>query len=380
MRLFLLFFTLILSQLHAEGSLQNTTCKRCHPTIYKEYYQSLHRRASIFEDPVHNAVWQHHPLRKKQNYTCKKCHTPSDTKLMATKGVPQKTRLQTEEPISCIYCHSIQSVEKHAKANRNILHKQNGKRPLLYSADKSRKGKKVTFNEKHGFLGLSTKVTGSPYHDIDFGNELYYTGKVCLGCHDHKQNAAHFNVCEIGLKKGNGKETCISCHMPKVEGSATTIKDTKTHAYHGIGTLHSMKEVMRHLKIAVLKEPDGFTVTLHNDSEHTLFMHPLRMAKLLVTLQHDGKEVPLPDHVLQRLIGKDGKPSSPWLADSVVKNTTLKAHEHKSYHYNNPLQHGDIVEVKIGYYRVNPKAAKMLGLSKNPAAQMEIVKKQRFHF
>ena len=374
----MLFVLLSGYTLSAKTNLQNTTCKRCHPIIYKEYYDSLHRKASLYEDPVHDAVWQKHPLKKKQNYTCKKCHTPSDTELMQQNTVPSDTPVQREEPISCIYCHSIESIEQHSNANQNILHEQKDERPTLYSADKARRGEKITFKEEHGFMGLSTKVTGSPYHDIDLGNKIWYSGEVCLGCHDHKQNAAHFNICDIGLKKGDTKHTCISCHMPQVQGSATTIKETGTHTYHGIGTLHGMKGVMRWLKIDMQKDQQGFSITLHNQSNHTLFMHPLRMARLLVTIYRNGNALPQPSQTLQRVIGKEGKPSSPWLADSVVKNSTLKADERKSYRYDTPLQKGDIVEVAIGYYRVNPKAAKMLGIANIPEAKMEIVKKQRF--
>ena len=222
-------------------------------------------------------------------------------------------------------------------------------------------------------------MTGSPYHDIDFGNEIWYNGELCMGCHDHKQNAAHFNVCDMDFKKGDTKQTCISCHMPQVQGSATTIKETGTHAYHGIGTLHGMKEAMKWLKIDLQKDQQGFHVTLHNQSNHTLFIHPLRMAKLFVTIYRNGKTLSQPSQTLQRVIGKDGKPSSPWLADSVVKDSTLKASERKSYRYDIPLQKDDIVEISLGYYRVNPKAAKMLGIADRPEAKLEIIKKRRFY-
>ncbi|OQX72585.1 MAG: hypothetical protein B6D59_08050 [Campylobacteraceae bacterium 4484_4] len=359
---------------------QDQVCKKCHPAIFKEYYGSAHRKASVYNDEVHRAVWEKHPLREKGKYGCKKCHSPSDTLKMREDGLPVKSAAQVHEPISCVYCHAIKDVEKHAKANTNVIVTSKGERVLLFSADEKRKGQKITFKEERGFLGLTKKVTGSPYHDIDYGNEAYYTGRMCLGCHDHKQNANQFAVCEMGLEQKGNKNSCISCHMPQVAGSATTIKKTGTHAYHGMGSVESLKLLERYITFKIEQTREGFTLLVKNEANHMLLMHPLRMAKITVELQREGKKEILKSTIFHRVIGKEGKPSMPWLANEVVADTMLKAGETRKIPYGKKLQKGDRLTVILEYYRVSPKAAEKLGLQHSKAAESMILKKELFSF
>ena len=46
----------------------------------------------------------------------------------------------------------------------------------------------------------------------------------------------------------------------------------------------------------------------------------------------------------------------------VVKDTMLKANETRTIKYTDALQSGDVLEVKFGYFLVNQKALKKLGL------------------
>lgn len=90
----------------------NKTCKGCHPIIYAEFNQSAHRKSSIYEDKIHKAIWDIHPNKAKNKYTCNECHTPSDSRITnalakGNKAIPIKDTIQTQEAISCVYCHSI---------------------------------------------------------------------------------------------------------------------------------------------------------------------------------------------------------------------------------------------------------------------------------
>jgi len=161
----------------AYATLENTTCEKCHPIIYSEYQNSMHAKASIYKDPVHKAVWDKHPAKQKGKYKCAKCHTPSDHALMAGKSKLVENEVQLTEPISCQQCHKIESVEKHAKANKNILTQ---KEKYFFSANKKLKGQKIVFKESHHLFGLFTTTSGSPYHDIDYGNENFYNGNIMV--------------------------------------------------------------------------------------------------------------------------------------------------------------------------------------------------------
>jgi DNA-directed RNA polymerase subunit RPC12/RpoP len=110
---------MLTATIQSYATLENTTCKKCHPTIFAEYQNSIHSKSSIFKDAVHKAVWDKHPAKPKNNYKCAKCHTPSDHDLISGKSKLADNEIQQNEPISCQACHTIESVEKHTKANKN---------------------------------------------------------------------------------------------------------------------------------------------------------------------------------------------------------------------------------------------------------------------
>ncbi|MCF6205950.1 MAG: cytochrome c family protein [Sulfurovum sp.] len=365
----LLLFTL---SLHAAD---NATCKQCHPLIYKEYQNAMHSHASIFKDPVHKAVWDRHPAKAKGNYKCAKCHTPSDHQLLAENGLPKPNHAQMNEPISCQSCHTIERIEEHAQANRNIY---SDKKKYFFSANKAKKGKRVIFKEEKHLFGLLTKTTGSPYHDIDYSNENFYNGNMCLGCHDHKENGKGFAVCDMQIKQGDSKETCISCHMPQTKGTLANQKQSATHAFHGANIHHKPADLSRYVILSVTPASKGFDVTVTNKATHTLFPQPLRLAQLRVSVEHNGETISLETVNFKRVIGTNGKPSMPWLATEVIEDTTIKAHEKRVVHFAHDLQRGDTVTAQFGYYIANPKAAKRLGISDPEATRFMILKESRF--
>ena len=374
----LLFLLFVAATTQSQAELENATCKACHPLIYQEYRNSMHSKASIYKDAVHKAVWDLHPAKAKGNYNCAKCHTPSDHRLMKGKSKLTDNTIQQNEPISCQQCHKIQSIEKHARANKNIL---TNKKKYFFSADKEKKGKKVEFKEESSFFGLFTKTIGSPYHDIDYSNENFYNGNACMGCHSHKENGKGFAVCDLEVKQGDSKETCISCHMPKVQGPLANQKEHGVHAYHG-ANIHSsdMKALSKYIKFALEKDGSGFTVTIKNEATHTLFPQPLRLAQLRVTIERSGSSIPLRTNSFARVIGSNGKASMPWLADTIISDNSIKALETRKIKYDTMLQEGDQVVVTFGYYIVNPKAAKKLNIADPEATRFIVLKEERFTF
>jgi len=337
-------------------------CKKCHPVIYKEHYSSQHRKASIYNDDIHKSIWDKHPLKKKELYKCAKCHTPNDKKLITAlkdgkKAIPLDNKAQ-QEGVSCVSCHNIKSIKHGAKSNTNIITTD---KKVLYSARESEKNQKdKKYKTKTSFFGFVSEKSGSPFHDIDFSNELYYNGDVCMGCHSHKENSKKFKVCEMDIKDGtnNEQENCITCHMPKVEGSFSTITKSKTHRYHGFtGSIHKPKMLSKYVDIEYKKDVEGFDITVVNHANHPLFLHPLRLAELRVYIIRDKKRIDLNPVKFARVIGKDTKPSPPWLATEVIKDTQIKAKESRVLHFHNCLKTNDELVVTLGYF-INKKNQK----------------------
>ena len=349
-----LLFTLCVFLTIQLSATDNNTCKSCHLTIYNEFQQSIHKKSTITEDKVHNAIWQKHPAKAKGNYKCAKCHAPEEKHADAHNGV------------TCISCHAITSVEEHTKANKNIYEKKD---KTLYSAQKGMEDKKVVYQEKSSWFGLVKETIGSPYHDIDYRNKNFYTGEVCMGCHSHKQNEHGFDVCRTDMAGATSKESnCISCHMPKVNGSATSIRVSKQHAFHGFsGVRNAPEKLAKYVLLSYEKSKNDFTITIENQAPHNLLTHPLRVVQLKTTLTREGKREVLKTHTFVKVIGTDNKPSMPWLATEVVKDNMIQPKEKRAVKFEKALKSGDEIETTLGYYIVNPKSASKLGLENEKA-------------
>lgn len=341
-------YILALSSLVFANS-DTASCQKCHPIISEEFESSMHRKSSIYDDKVHKAIWDLHPAKAKGDYNCAKCHTPGAT-----------SEKEQHDGITCISCHTIKDVEKHSKSNKNIY---TNEKKTFYSAEAGRENEKVVYKTTTSWWGNKTTI-GSAYHDIDYTNEAYYTGEMCMGCHSHKKNTHKFDVCttdEAGAK--NKKENCITCHMPQVDGTATTVRLSKQHAYHGFaGARVNPKMLSEHVGFEFEKSATGFNVAVHNKAPHNLMTHPLRVVQLKATLIRDNKHSALKTTTFVKTIGHEGKPAMPWVATEVVKDTMIKANEKRMVNFDETLQSGDKVEVVLGYFVVNPKVLKKLNL------------------
>ena len=386
LRIILAYFIVLFAINISADVAKNDTCKGCHPTIYNEFTASAHKKSTIFEDPIHKAIWDKHPGKKKDKYSCAKCHTPSDTRIMkalddAQAAAPRYDDGQNEG-ISCITCHSIKSIEAHSTPHdKNILVDNEDKRPTLYASSSEKRGATVKYETKSSFMGMMKSTTGSPYHDIDYSNDNFYTGKMCMGCHGHKENKHGQNVCTTeaaGAK--DEKKNCITCHMQKVQGSATTIKMSKTHTSHDFaGTRNKPEMLAKYLKITFAKTSTGFNLVLENEATHNLLLHPLRVAKLNVRVNSGTNTKVLKSESFVRILGNDGKPAMPWLATGIYKDNMLKAGESRTIKYDTMVNSGDMVEAQFGCYLVNPKMQKKLNLiDNNNITKFNILKTEFF--
>jgi len=341
-------------------------CKACHTQIYDEFYGSMHANSTPQKDVIHNAVWANHPQHLKQErYGCGKCHTPGADNLdkMKTKGqkaLPEMANETHQEGISCAYCHRIESIKLHKKSNINIISKEEKK-----------------------YFGTLKEHVDSPYHGITTeGNEHMQNGNVCIGCHSHKRNKWGLNVCSTNIDNELDGANCVSCHMPKVKGSVSAFKDTKKHAFHGFAGTHFHSEMLeKYIDISMLRNIDNFIINIDNRTSHALLLHPLRLAVLKVNVTREGKSTALKDEVFVRVIGKNGKPAMPWAADKTLKDTMIQANEKRAVKYDFNLQKGDLLDVVLGYYLVNPNALKALNLEdEKVATEFHTFKKTQFKF
>lgn len=361
-----ILFLLIFITISFSKIMESNTCKGCHPLIYSEFENSMHKKTSIYSDKLHEKIWNIHPDRKKEQYTCAKCHTPTDLELLekleANKKAMPSNNIQAQEGISCVYCHSIKDVEHNKKMNKNILTK---KEKLFFSANKEKREEaEVSFKEKSFLLGMFKSKEGSPYHKINYTNDGFYNANTCMGCHSHLTNQNSVDLCRVDLNKTKDEKTnCISCHMPKVKGSLSTIKITKKHTFHGFAGAHNNPNMLsKYIKISMKKSSVGFDILIKNEAAHNLFLQPLRVGILQVNILSKDNQKKLKPVTFVKIFSKDNKPSTPWEATGIFKDTMLKANETRVIKYNEKINKGDFVEISLIYYLINPKMAKKLEL------------------
>ena len=345
---------------------KNEDCKTCHTQIYNEYYSSVHANATPQKDVIHKAVWAKHPNNLKQErYACGKCHTPAADDLdkmldPAQKVMPDANNATHNEAVSCAYCHRIESIQLHKKSNTNIISK----------------------SEKE-YFGTMKEHIDSPYHAIvTQGNAHMQNGNVCIGCHSHKMNKSGLNICSTNIDNRMDGANCVSCHMPKVEGSVSAFKDTKVHAFHGFAGSHFHSDMLtKYVDISILREINSFAINIDNQTSHALLLHPLRLAVLKVSVTREGKTTKLKDEFFVRVIGKDGKPAMPWVANATLKDTMIQANEKRSVRYDFKILKGDKVDAVLGWYLVNPKAIKPLALqNEKVATEFNVFKTESFNY
>lgn len=345
---------------------KNHECKACHPKIYEEYSGSMHANATPQKDPIHRAVWDKNPQNlKDQRYACGKCHTPAADNLdkMLTAGekaMPEADNETHQDGVGCAYCHRIKSIEIHKNSNTNIM-----------------------TNTPKNYYATMKEHLESPFHGIiSEGNEHMQNGNVCIGCHSHRMNSHGLNVCSTNIDNELNAANCVSCHMPKVDGSVSNMHETKQHAFHGFAGSHYHSEMLTsYVNISLLREIKSFKVNIDNQTSHALLLHPLRVAVLKVSVKRDAKITELKDETFVRVIGADGKPTMPWLAKEDIINTMIKANEKRVIEYDFKIEKGDEVSVTLGWYLVNPKAIEGLGLEDvKVATEFNVFKKEIFKF
>jgi len=338
----------------------NENCKACHPTIYYEYQKAMHSKATVFKDPMHMAAWKISPDFKLRKYECGRCHTPADTTLQGALEhnltmVPDiNSTSGGNDAVACAYCHRIKAIKHGEKQNINITNK-----------------------EEKLFFGNLKDPKKTVFHKSG-RNKNFKNGNVCIGCHSHYKNDHGVNVCSTNDHNELDSANCVSCHMPKVSGSPSNQYERKEHAYHGFAGIHNdIGMLSKYVDIEILRGIDRFFISINNRSPHALTLHPMRVMQLKVSVVRDKNVTKFKDKDFVRVLGADNNITTPWDAKEIIKNTSIKGNEKRVSTYMFALQPGDIVNVELGYYLLNPMISKFLKLDHDKELNRFILMKQQ---
>ena len=211
--------------------------------------------------------------------------------------------------------------------------------------------------------------------------ENFEPSTTCKGCHptiynefydsSHRKASIYNN--KIHKAAWDLETNCITCHIPKVKGTTTTIKITKEHRFHGFAGARFKQELLsKYVKIKFQPSKSFFNISIKNKASHEMFIHPLRVAALKVEIIRDNKIIKLDQVKFEKTIDKSKKPHT-------YKGNMIKANENRIIKYSFELKKEDKVSAILGYYLVNSKRLKELKLENSAeATKFHILKKKFF--
>jgi tetratricopeptide (TPR) repeat protein len=212
----------------AEKFILSERCATCHTDIHPQWRQSAH--ANAFREPFYQKNVKDLTDQRNIAFTrhCESCHNPAALFSGALTDKPRmKERPFDDDGVSCIACHSIQSVDGrgiggYVMGDPALLVKENGERIS-----------KATDEEI---------LLDIPSHKRALMNDVIRTPQFCAACHksqvpkelnDYKFLRAFAVGDELQMSSFSkesphpfyvrDKESCNSCHMKKVDAKFSDI-------------------------------------------------------------------------------------------------------------------------------------------------------------
>ena len=325
-------------------------CKTCHEDIYSQWKDSMHANSTALKDPIHGAFYKavigdplQEGIKKKGKYpVCLQCHAPAAAK-------DGKTNLAAKqvynEGVNCVACHTISRFKGTQKPKGGL-----------------RLGTEAYEFSTSSLQGPGTNHTTADWQHPLFKNtanpEIFKTNAVCMGCHDQRKNSNKVALCQTGseIASADNAPTCLSCHMPTVNGKVD----------HSLLGGHSAEMVRKGLEMAMTTTKKNkaleVNIALKNRLPHNFPTGaPFRNVYVILSgYDKQGRKVwtssqshPAKDDkqamLMYSLGDADGNPAPPPKATQVLGDTRLKPHETRELKYS--MAKGKIVRLKaIAYY------------------------------
>jgi hypothetical protein len=344
------------------------SCKGCHGAIYREWTESMHSRAHHDEDPIYGAMRAFRMKKQGEQIAgqCAKCHNPRSPEAPdAPAG---------RAGVSCATCHNVSKV--HIEQGRV------GVDALTWAeGDVMRSGRDL-------------EPGASPVHGTGPALPAMKDGKtLCLSCHNATSTPGGAPACTTGPEHSEyrGDQTCVSCHMPEVEGAAGAVGRQERHISHKFLGPHRAwyQDDSSFLESAVDLSAEfangGLEVTLANKSAHGF---PSGFPGRLVVVQVVGKDAagavtwknfdqqPMaehPDSVLNKVYhDAEGKSVPAPFSVKMVRDTRLETDETRVITYDVPAEVRR-VEVSLIYRLLPPKLAGVLGIADRIEATPRVI-------
>lgn len=335
------------------------TCQSCHQAVYEEWQQSMHAMAHHSKDALY-ASFREVRIGKEglQIATaCAGCHSP--------RGVDAPDGPAAMTGVACAACHQLDAVRADAKGAKALVRAAPG-----------------TFRGPHDTPKESGPHQGGPaLPAIADGKSL------CLACHSELKTPNGTPLCSTGMEAAAGEDaTCVSCHMPEVEGPSGNLTQRTTHRSHRFvgprGTWEAPEafgkfmDTAVDLKVKVL-DPGTVEVTVANTSQHAFPSgFPGRLAWISVDALDEAGTVTatLAKAMLDKqYVDAEGKPALPPYSASLKADNRIQGGQQKVL---TVALKGDPAKVRaqVGLRLMPPPLAKMMKMEGSVLATPRVVK------
>jgi hypothetical protein len=334
-------------------NLSSRKCSRCHSEIYDQWKDSVHANSTASKDPIHGLFYSAvvgdpktegvRTGKNKNKYpVCLQCHAPAAAKAGKTK---LDAKVSFSEGVNCIACHTLSKFTGTKKKGGGL---KLGMQAYEYSHNQLQ-GPNGTTSRRHKKFGKGG-VANNP--------GLFKTSKMCLGCHDQRNNSKKVPLCQTGgeITTAGGSTTCQTCHMPVVNGISN----------HSMAGGHSAEMVSKGLVMTINAKKVADMLQIKVNATNLLPHNfptgaPFRNFYITVTAQDSqgnilwksSKTHPMKDDkkaMFMYMIGDDNnKPAPPPKATKVLGDTRLKPNETRILNYEIPANSVVIVTAKAYY-------------------------------
>lgn len=338
------------------------TCRPCHEAVVDEWLESMHARAHHSRDPIYAGVRE---VRMKREgaaiaEACETCHTPR-----AAGGGAGKPELG----VTCAACHHVASVKPGALGHEALVRPEG---PLLLGPHDAQ----LAPGE------LPAHGSGPAPKHMKEGRTL------CLACHGELSAPSGVAMCSTGpeheAQRGGSQDTCVSCHMPLVDGPSGAVATAKTHRSHHFAGPHRAwyqddpSLLRRAAELEARFEGEALIVTVTNTSGHGF---PTGFPGRRAHVQVDGfdaggariwQSTPAGQSPMQAseppeaafgkvYVDAEGQPTLAPFAVKLARDSRLKPSEARTLRFSPPAE-VERVEVLLVMRLMPPKLAKKIGL------------------
>ncbi len=324
----------------------------------------MHSRAHHDRDPIFGKM---RALRMKKQGTqiaeqCARCHNPrSPSRPDTPAGLVG---------VSCAGCHLIEQI--HPTTSGKV-----GADALVYS--------------EQGVMRSASTLPedASPVHGLGPALDGIKDGKtLCLSCHNQTRTPSGAPACTTGPEyssadgaSGADARTCVSCHMPEVQGGAGAVGGSETHRSHAFLGPHrawyqdDTSILEQAVELSGVFREDTLQIELLNRSSHAFPSgFPGRMMILEVegldakgqviwkNFEHNALEES-PASVFNKVYhDQDGKPVPAAFAQELVRDTRLAPDEQRQVVFTEVPSMVMKARVQLLYFLLPPPLARKLGL------------------